>query len=196
MTNWRWFLAILATIILGALGSGLWDMIFKPTLAWAVGTVLTISTLGLDSLRDEIYADVAMGNYERASLSILSLITGLSIPAITTTILYKYILDKVDKIKNNDKYRLTMKIVLYLYFLLLTTTLFFNMSSIVYTVHAQANLDRMYRTISPFISDEQRKLYISRMATISCRDDFVNIIDEMTDIARKNNIKVRTVYIF
>lgn len=75
MTTWRWILAILGTIVLGALGSGLWEVLVKPGLAWAGGAVLTISTLGLDSLRDQIYADVAIGSYERASLSILAMLT-------------------------------------------------------------------------------------------------------------------------
>lgn len=51
-------LGALGVIILGALGSGLWELI-KPLLGWAWSGVLTITTLGLDSLRDGIYADTA-----------------------------------------------------------------------------------------------------------------------------------------
>lgn len=86
--------------------------------------------------------------------------------------------------------------VLLFYFVAFTTFLYINMYRVNYTVHAQANLEQIYRTILPYISDEQGKQYTSRMATISSRDDYIQIIDEMTDIARKNNIKVKTFSIF
>ena len=50
--------SILGAIVLGALGSALWDLV-KPLLGWAANAVLSVSTLGLDSLRNSIYADAA-----------------------------------------------------------------------------------------------------------------------------------------
>ncbi|MDP1683363.1 MAG: hypothetical protein Q8L39_16520 [Burkholderiales bacterium] len=50
---------MLGIVVLGALGSGLWELI-KPLLGWGWSAVLTIATLGIDSLRDEIYADTAL----------------------------------------------------------------------------------------------------------------------------------------
>lgn len=196
MTTWRWILAILGTIVLGALGSGLWEVLVKPGLAWAGGAVLTISTLGLDSLRDQIYADVAIGSYERASLSILAMLTGFTISFIGSMAIFRYIVSTYKILNTNHRYKFVARMVLLFYFVAFTTFLYINMYRVNYTVHAQANLEQIYRTILPYISDEQGKQYTSRMATISSRDDYIQIIDEMTDIARKNNIKVKTFSIF
>jgi hypothetical protein len=48
-------LGMVSVIVLGAMGSGLWELV-KPLLGWGWTGVLTIATLGLDSLRDGIYA--------------------------------------------------------------------------------------------------------------------------------------------
>src|SRR5260370_37201259 len=73
---WKWALAILGTILLGALGSGLWDAIFRPLLPWLGELLLNVGTLGLEQLRDGIYVEVARGTYERAGLLIVQLVIG------------------------------------------------------------------------------------------------------------------------
>lgn len=50
--------SVLGIIVLGALGSGLWELT-KPIIGLCVSWMLTVSTLGMDSLRDGIYADTA-----------------------------------------------------------------------------------------------------------------------------------------
>lgn len=59
--NRKTILSALGVIVLGALGSGFWELV-KPLLGWGWSGVLTLSTLGLDSLRDGIYADTASVN--------------------------------------------------------------------------------------------------------------------------------------
>ena len=56
--NKKTTLTMIGVVVLGALGSGLWELV-KPLLGWSWSGLLTIATLGLDSLRDGIYADAA-----------------------------------------------------------------------------------------------------------------------------------------
>jgi hypothetical protein len=53
--NKKTALNILGVIILGALGSGLWDLM-KPLLAMIAAALANFSTLGIESLRDDLYA--------------------------------------------------------------------------------------------------------------------------------------------
>lgn len=55
--NKKTILSIIGALILGALGNGLWELV-KPLLGWGGSFLLTAATLGLDSLRDGIYAAV------------------------------------------------------------------------------------------------------------------------------------------
>lgn len=61
-------IGILGTIILGAIGSGLWDLALEPALTWCGRTFFTIATLGLSQLRNEIYIDIAKGFHEALSI--------------------------------------------------------------------------------------------------------------------------------
>jgi hypothetical protein len=67
-------LTVVGALVLGALGSGLWELLFKPLLAWITTLFLNIATLGINSLRDDLYAEIAKGIYDRSGLLGLSLL--------------------------------------------------------------------------------------------------------------------------
>jgi hypothetical protein len=54
----RKVLSVVGVIVLGALGSGLWELA-KPALASAATAIAEASTFGFTSLRDEMYARAA-----------------------------------------------------------------------------------------------------------------------------------------
>jgi hypothetical protein len=60
-------LGLLGTILLGALGSGLWDLALKPGGRWLNEVFLTAVTLGSDYLKDQVYAEAARGYHEAAA---------------------------------------------------------------------------------------------------------------------------------
>ncbi|HXW71973.1 MAG TPA: hypothetical protein VEK34_11105 [Methylocella sp.] len=165
--KWKWFFAIAKTVVLGALGSGFWDLIFRPSLAWAAGVLLTISTLGLDSPRDGIYADIAMGHYERASLSVLALLSGLIVSLVVAVPLFKYFMYREERAHPNFSRRRYKNTIAILYIVIFATFVTFNMTRVIYTTYAQASIDQLYRSILPYISDDQEKRLVSHMATIS-----------------------------
>lgn len=78
-------LSIVGIIVLGALGSGLWELV-KPLLGWGLSGVLTLSTLGLDSLRNGMYAGTSSAFGKPSALGIavellgsLTMLTGASV---------------------------------------------------------------------------------------------------------------------
>ena len=66
--TWGAMLALLRTIVVGALGSGLWEILFKRWYGVSTRTVQRIFTFGVTALRDTIYLEAARGQYDRASL--------------------------------------------------------------------------------------------------------------------------------
>lgn len=64
----KWTLGILATILLGALGSGLWDVLLKGAFGAVGRGILTVITFGYTNLRDSSYLEIAQGRTDRASL--------------------------------------------------------------------------------------------------------------------------------
>jgi hypothetical protein len=56
--NKRAALSIFSTVVLGAVGSGLWEVV-KPLVTGSWTGLLTLATLGLDTVRDHMYAQAA-----------------------------------------------------------------------------------------------------------------------------------------
>jgi hypothetical protein len=74
MTIKRWFLAIPGALLVGALGSGLWEIGIKPAGTWIGRATLDVVTLGSSQLKDAVYLEAAKGNHEKASLEIWSVV--------------------------------------------------------------------------------------------------------------------------
>src|SRR2546423_480145 len=64
--------AILGAIILGAIGSGLWDMLAKPGLGTVGRLLLNIVTLGSKTIRDAAYSSAALNPTALPSLIFLA----------------------------------------------------------------------------------------------------------------------------
>ena len=65
-------------LLLGALGSGVWEVL-RPGFVWFGALMLDLGTLGLKSLVDGMYEEVARGPYERAALNLFAMLTGMVI---------------------------------------------------------------------------------------------------------------------
>lgn len=80
-------IAALVTILLGAIGSATWELALKPVGSLILDGILKVVTLGMDSLRDDLYAQAALRQVDFSSnitLALLSavLLTVASIPLL------------------------------------------------------------------------------------------------------------------
>lgn len=104
----------LIAIILGAVGSGVWEYILEPLLASSSKAILNIATLGIDSFKNDLYSEVAKGLHEKASYSLLSkfnllLILAMFIFSLATLKKVKKLIarrsemmKKIHKLENNE----------------------------------------------------------------------------------------------
>ncbi len=66
-------LAILVTVLLGALGSGLWEGVLKSAFVSGRDLILNLVSFGMQSVKQATYAQIAQGLHEHASMDNLSL---------------------------------------------------------------------------------------------------------------------------
>ena len=69
---------VIATIILGAVGSGLWERALSPGLDWLFRTFVDLTTSYTQAYQDKIYVSAAQGFRENFSFRVFMLISTLS----------------------------------------------------------------------------------------------------------------------
>lgn len=77
-------------VVLGAIGSGVWENVFSPATTWLGRTMLTLITLGVKSASDGIYQEVAQGYSERYSVLTYAFINTIVMMIPAATLAYDY----------------------------------------------------------------------------------------------------------
>lgn len=175
------------TLLVGALGSGLWEAALKPSLFWVGTFVLDVATLGLTSLRDGLYEDVAKGSYERASVMIMALFFGLLSGAIFGVSM-KYLVRKSANISIDEPLTRTRRWLPIAIAIAYSMILMIQCFRIMYIVRASNHLDQMMRIISPYASEEQILLLDSHIARMKTRDEYLTVADELHAMSKSQGI--------
>lgn len=70
-------LVVAGTVLLGIVGSGLWDVVAKPGLGWLGRATLNIITFGSEFVRDAAYVSAALDPTPLSSLVLMVLLVPL-----------------------------------------------------------------------------------------------------------------------
>ena len=182
----------IVTILLGGIGSGLWELILKPSLGNLSNLILDIITFGTTSLKNNVYANVAKGLHNQESLlSFLiftSIIMGICISVLFRKLLFrKPIVDKL--VKKKTKF---IKIVSYIYIVRFISIFFIETCELLYINETITYYNQLNNICLPYIDETQEHIFASQFAQITCQDDYSKIIVDLKKIANKNNIKVKS----
>ena len=181
------------TLLIGALGSGLWEAVVKPSMLWFGTLMLDVATLGLSSLRDGMYQDVAKGTYERAGVMLLALATGILCGFLTAPIAAGRILRKRDESSRPGSATARMfrkNWVLVTFALAFTMIFFVSFFRISYIVRASNYADQLARITAPYFSEEDRLMVQSELAQVETREDYIRLVERLRKVASENNASV------
>lgn len=196
-------LGFIGTILLGALGSGAWEYIVKPLLSYSLNSILDLSTLGIEALKNDIYLSIAQGFSERNSIQIYTFITTLYFGIVLSV--YFTILKKIKKkthknededgISNNKQF--SKKI--YLSFLLIFVFFIFVSIQNVrlqYINNSIIHYNQLMNISKPFISDIEVKKFDSDFALIKNKNDYERIINDLFIVLERNKIEFKKINIW
>ena len=209
----KWTLAILGTVFLGAVGSGLWDVFFKPVLFRGTDVLLTIVTLGLSVVKDSAYQKISLGFREEPSaLSHTLLVLGL-----TTLVLISYgltvamtnerarrlrvrgmsadererweanhggKLDRLEKQLTKLVHPLGLSGLLAASFLLVQSLLG------AYCNAAIAHYRQSLAICRPYLEPGEADVIESRFALIRSKDDYVGVLARLDEVADANGVEL------
>lgn len=185
---------IVLSIFVAIIGSALWEYLFRDLLNLCGRFLLTISTLGVQKYKDDIYINIASGLHEQVSLQILSLGMGVLVGFIFATALFPFKHKEKDD-KKDSKIREWLKnhgsfirAAFLTYALLVIGITMLSLAKIEYINKTIAYYNQLENIASPYLTDEQEEMFNSRFAQIKNKEDFVKIIDELNGIIR-NEVK-------
>ena len=219
----HWILSIILTIILGAIGSGLWDTAFKPIINKIANAIFTILSFGAKRARDKVYKEAARGHHELPSLFILLFIF-ISLPSFMLSLeislyakLYKLEPEvtistvinnckekegdeKAECITNEgnkylkDKFGLKLHL-LTLISILITVIIIYRFISINRTNIAITYYGQCLKICRPLMDDSCFYDLEQKFSLIETKEDYFDIINRLTAIAENNSIKLPKLYI-
>lgn len=219
----HWILSIILTILLGAIGSGLWDTAFKPIINKITNAIFTMFSFGAKRARDKIYKEAARGHHELPSLVILLFIFAtlpcvilslefslyakiykfepeLSIKMVINDCKEKEGSEKIECFKEvGDKFirdKLGYKLhLLTLLSILVTVNMLFSFISINRTNLAITYYQQCLKICRPLIDDSTFFDLEQKYSLIETKEGYFEIISRLNVISEKNSINLPKLYI-
>lgn len=205
----HWVATIIITILLGAVGSGLWDAALKPYGAKFTNFLYSVVTFNLKKTRDRDYESAAMGHHELPSLYILLfLLLIMIVPLFIGPSLY-FISSKFPEIsavegseckssaseERKACLRLAIKSNAETALLYLTIPSIFLSLIIFRKFHSinKSNLIVTYfyqslKSIRPLIDENKYNIYEQQFSLMRTEEDFNKLIAEIHECMLKNNL--------
>src|SRR6266446_2247870 len=84
----KWLLGLLGTILLGAIGSGVWQGLLGPALHSLRNWVLDLASLGFRSYKDALYRQIAVDNSNAVNLETLFIVIVLYVIGVSALLLF------------------------------------------------------------------------------------------------------------
>lgn len=203
--------ALASAIVLGAIGSGLWELLFKPGAGWNGRIVATLVTFGSSRLRDLPYEIAALDPTPLPSLLLLlvgSVAVGLPLVDQLATVRYRRRLGRavIDAarggggaaakrsrvrvrlliLRSRDRRHSAIMIAL-VWALVLVATFLVNHAIFIHRTF-YANL----RVCSFILSSDEEALYISRFARMRTRSEYSAIARDLRAQARAHGITLHS----
>lgn len=184
-----------ATILFGAIGSGVWELMFAPIAARVGRTLLTVFTLGLDSARDAIYRTAAKGHHELPSvflygfLAIAAMFVPLLIamPVFVRTTLRRRLASKQpDELRRLLQRVRRLLTIMTCIGVVLGAVIFVRFLMHSYVNQAVTHFEQSMRIISPHLDVLEEKKLRSSFASIQNRREYVEVMARIGEIAQRN----------
>ncbi|ENX36122.1 hypothetical protein [Acinetobacter courvalinii] len=201
-----WVVGILGTLIIGGLGSGVWEMMLKPMLSFLSNGIINFLVHTSTSFSNEIYQSISMRSLDRFQAKAYSLI--VTILGSITLFLWFILFTKGKKLLNEErderngihesvKERVwilknfkNFYIFMTFYFVLGCIPFFIYTYDGIKTSFISVkviNFEYLLKVNSDVLSENELKRLESNFAQIKNAQDYNEIIDYLKKLAIKNN---------
>ena len=214
MRSWisvKRLLALAGAILLGALGSGLWESLLAPFFIFLRNTVLNLASLGIQRLKDVTYSRIAEGISESTAIEIYSIITALTVSFFFFNIyaswrlkrrLVKLASEEASEAGDEENYsreklkKIITKVSLLNYVSILVGVVYGSFFCVSLAERAYANaavvyFNQLLATDAPKLDPLEQSILKSQFAQIRTKSDYEKLVTKLKDVAVKSGFKVR-----
>lgn len=201
----KWTGGLLGSIVVGAIGSGVWARVGDPLYVHTRDGLLNLATLGLVTLKDALYTDVARGLHERASVRMFAtfmffvIYFFFGITLASTMLIRRFAGERPSntdispeqraiRIASLEKQVKWSTYVMWPLLLVATIVQGFDIVKLTYTSRAIANYEQLVNLVGPFVSDADIKGFNSQFAQIRSSRDYIVLNDKLTSIANDHSL--------
>lgn len=180
---------VIGSLVVGLLGSALWENIFRDLLSFGGKTLLTISTLGIEEYKNDIYISIARGFYEQVSIQILSLGLGTFFGVVLGSILLTFRINEKYEEARKSKVREWLQVnrrfvrtgfLIYTIFVIGVSIL--SLSKITYINKSIAYYRQLENIAAPYLTSDQEKVLDARFAQIQNKGDYAKLMNDIAII--------------
>jgi hypothetical protein len=86
----RWLLAVAGTLLLGALGSGIWQDILRPVVHISTRWVLDVASIGMKNYKNSVYEQIAADNHTLVAVYTQIIVLYFLLPVVMFSSLFAY----------------------------------------------------------------------------------------------------------
>ena len=161
---------ILLTILLGAVGSGLWEIAIKPLCFWFLDCCIDFILSLISALSNSIYQDISRGRTDRIPIFLLSCVTGSVLGLMLITYLRRRKNQTGKGIKKSSNFSFYMQI------LFICSVIIFSTFKTIIIVSKINDFEHVYNITRPLLSDAEAFKIKSKFAQICSYTDYKEIM--------------------
>lgn len=189
-----------ATILLGAIGSGVWEYMLKPISSFSSEFVLNFISFGINNFKDKIYLEIAKNLHEGVGMSILILVTsvlsGFILAYLILFLARKFIRSYIEKTivqENKDKKMFFYKIFISFYMIFAAS---FFLEDVIRTGYINKSITKYNQLLiitRPYMGEGDAYKINSSFALIKNKLDYDLIIKNLIQIAEENKLNIKNI---
>ncbi len=184
------------TVVLGAVGSGVWEWLLRPALAGSTDFLLSVGTLGMKTFKDSVYIEIARGLHEGPSLRLVSLVFSF-LPGFLMGFVFFLVFAHFRAKANKGPLPALGSDRLFAAFAV-AFVVFVSAFSLVQTVQlsyvnrAATHFNQLLIIAGPHLQEAERTLYRSQFAQVATREDYEAIVRSLAELCGKHSLRTPT----